>query len=73
VDGPTHYQPPDFARNKYEDDLRRRNRLFLILPDGRDGLTQIDHLALMSNGLLVVETKNSGVVPASVRDRLTVG
>ncbi|MEA3642661.1 MAG: DEAD/DEAH box helicase family protein [Lamprobacter sp.] len=27
VDGPTHYQPPDFDRNKYEDDLRRQNSL----------------------------------------------
>jgi len=29
----------------------------LILPDGRGGLTQIDHLALTPAGLLVVETK----------------
>jgi hypothetical protein len=41
----------------------RLNRLFpevrhdLILPDGRGGLTQIDHLALTPAGLLVVETK----------------
>jgi len=27
VDGPTHYQPPDFDRNKYEDDLLRQNSL----------------------------------------------
>lgn len=27
VDGPTHYQPPDFDRTKYEDDLRRQNSL----------------------------------------------
>jgi superfamily II DNA or RNA helicase len=27
VDGPTHYQPPDFDRSKYEDDLRRQNSL----------------------------------------------
>ncbi len=30
----------------------------LILPDGRGGLTQIDHLVLTPNGLLVIETKN---------------
>ncbi|MGB5832377.1 MAG: nuclease-related domain-containing protein, partial [Thiohalocapsa sp.] len=30
----------------------------LILPDGRGGLTQVDHLALTPAGLLVVETKN---------------
>ncbi|WP_295406441.1 nuclease-related domain-containing protein [uncultured Thiocystis sp.] len=30
----------------------------LILPDGRGGLTQTDHIALTSAGLLVVETKN---------------
>ena len=28
----------------------------LILPDGRGGLTQVDHLALTPTGLLVVET-----------------
>jgi len=27
VDGPTHYQPPAFDRNKYEDDLMRQNSL----------------------------------------------
>ena len=32
----------------------------VILPDGRGGLTQIDHLALTPAGLLVVETKNYG-------------
>ena len=32
----------------------------LILPDGRVGLTQLDHLALTAAGLPVVETKNSG-------------
>ena len=32
----------------------------VILPDGRGGLTQIDHLALTAAGLLVVETKNYG-------------
>ncbi|MBK1695414.1 hypothetical protein CKO09_11795 [Chromatium weissei] len=30
----------------------------LIVPDGRGGLTQLDHLALTPAGLLVVETKN---------------
>jgi Nuclease-related domain len=35
----------------------------LILPDGRGGLTQLDHLALTPGGLLVVETKTySGVI-----------
>ena len=35
----------------------------LILPDGRGGLTQIDHLALTPAGLLVVETKTySGLI-----------
>lgn len=32
----------------------------VILRDGRGGLTQIDHLALTSEGLLVVETKDCG-------------
>jgi len=32
----------------------------VILPDGRGGLTQIDHVALTPAGLLVVETKNYG-------------
>ncbi|MBK1706077.1 hypothetical protein CKO40_16330 [Halochromatium glycolicum] len=30
----------------------------VILPDGRGGLTQIDHLALTPAGIVVVETKN---------------
>lgn len=30
----------------------------VVLPDGRGGLTQIDHLALTPRGLLVVETKH---------------
>ena len=35
----------------------------LILPDGRGGLTQLDHLALTPGGLLVVETKTySGII-----------
>ena len=35
----------------------------LILPDGRGGLTQLDHLALTPAGLLVVETKTySGII-----------
>jgi hypothetical protein len=32
----------------------------LILPDGRNGLTQVGHLALTPAALLAVETKNSG-------------
>jgi hypothetical protein len=32
----------------------------VILPDGRGGLTQIDHLALTPVGVLVIETKNYG-------------
>lgn len=32
----------------------------LILPDSRGGLTQIDHLALTTMGVLVIETKNYG-------------
>lgn len=32
----------------------------LILPDGRGGLTQIDHLALTTRGVLVIETKHYG-------------
>ena len=47
----------------------RLKRLFpevrhdLILPDGRGGLTQLDHLALTPAGLLVVETKTySGII-----------
>jgi len=27
IDGPTHYQPPDFTLDKFEDDLRRQNSL----------------------------------------------
>lgn len=35
----------------------------LILPDGRGGLTQIDHLALTSSAILVIETKHySGLI-----------
>lgn len=42
----------------------------LILPDGRDGLTQVDHLALTPAGLLVVETKNyGGLILGQSRDR----
>ena len=36
----------------------------LVLRDGRGGLTQIDHLALTTDGLLVVETKNYGHIKA---------
>ena len=31
-----------------------------ILPDGRGGMTQIDHLYLTGNGIRVIETKNYG-------------
>jgi hypothetical protein len=42
----------------------------VILPDGRGGLTQIDHLALTSAGLLVVETKNyRGSIFGQTRER----
>ncbi len=42
----------------------------LILPDGRDGLTQVDHLALTPAGLVVVETKNyGGLMLGQARDR----
>jgi hypothetical protein len=42
----------------------------LILPDGRGGLAQIDHLVLTSAGLLVVETKNyGGLIFGETRDR----
>lgn len=42
----------------------------LILRDGRGGLTQIDHLALTSDGLLVVETKDlGGLIFGQAHDR----
>lgn len=42
----------------------------LILPDGRGGLTQVDHLALTPAGLLVVETKNyRGAILGRARER----
>ena len=42
----------------------------LILPDGRGGLTQVDHIALTAAGLLVIETKNySGLVFGKASDR----
>ena len=42
----------------------------LILPDGRGGLTQVDHLALTPAGLLVVETKNyGGLILGQARDQ----
>jgi hypothetical protein len=42
----------------------------LLLPDGRGGLTQVDHLALTADGLLVLETKNyAGLVLGQARDR----
>ena len=41
-----------------------------VLPDGKGGLTQIDHVALTGAGLLVVETKNySGQIFGTERDR----
>lgn len=41
----------------------------IIIPDGRGGLTQIDHVALTVEGLLVVETKNySGAIFGTARD-----
>ena len=41
----------------------------VILPDGRGGLTQIDHLALTPAGLLVVETKTyRGVILGRVQE-----
>ena len=42
----------------------------LVLRDGRGGLTQIDHLALRPDGLLVVETKDyGGLIFGRVHDR----
>jgi hypothetical protein len=42
----------------------------LILPDGRGGLTQVDHFALTPTGLLVVETKNyGGLILGQARDQ----
>ncbi len=42
----------------------------VILRDGRGGLTQIDHLALTSEGLLVVETKDfGGLIFGQTHDR----
>lgn len=41
----------------------------IILPDGRGGLTQIDHLVLTQAGLLVIETKNyAGQVVGQAED-----
>ncbi len=42
----------------------------LILPDGRGGLTQVDHLVLTRAGLLVIETKNyRGVILGGAYER----
>ena len=42
----------------------------LILPDGRGGLTQLDHLALTPASLLIVESKNyNGLIFGQARDR----
>ena len=41
----------------------------VILPSGRSGLTQIDHIALTRKGLLVVETKHyRGLITGRVED-----
>lgn len=55
---------------------KRLQRLFtevandLILPDGRGGLTQVDHLVLTPAGLLVIETKNyRGLILGSAYER----
>ncbi len=42
----------------------------VILPDGQGGLTQIDHIVLMPDYFLVIETKNyKGVLLGSEKDR----
>ena len=42
----------------------------VIIPDGRGGLTQIDHLLLTDSGVLVVETKSfTGRIFGSERDK----
>lgn len=42
----------------------------VILPDGRGGLTQVDHLLLTAAGLIIVETKNySGQIFGQPIDR----
>jgi hypothetical protein len=42
----------------------------LLLPDGRGGLTQVDHLALTADGLLVLETKNyAGLILGQAKER----
>lgn len=55
---------------------RTLNKLFphvlhdIIIPDGRDGLTQLDHVALTPAGLLVVETKNyKGMIFGKEREK----
>ena len=41
----------------------------VILPDGKGGLTQIDHIVLLSDKILVIETKNySGLLFGNVSD-----
>ena len=41
----------------------------VILPDGRGGLTQIDHLALTASAILVIETKHySGLILGRVHE-----
>ncbi|SCY66322.1 nuclease-related domain-containing protein [Thiohalorhabdus denitrificans] len=42
----------------------------VLLPDGRGGWTQVDHLALLPSGIWVVETKNySGQILGRARER----
>jgi hypothetical protein len=55
---------------------RSLNRIFdkvlhdIVITDGRGGLTQLDHVALTDQGLLVVETKNyRGLIFGRERDR----
>ena len=41
----------------------------IVIPNGKGGLTQIDHVALTATGLLVVETKNySGLILGTERE-----
>ena len=42
----------------------------IIIPDGRGGLTQLDHVVLTPSGILVVETKNyKGMIFGRERDK----
>lgn len=54
------------ALNKISDDVLHD----IIIPDGKGGLTQLDHVLLTADGLLVVETKNySGLIFGMPSDR----